>query len=154
MIVRAGTGWQTTLTDLSLILFMICASALSQAEDAPRRAPGKPAQASPRSEPTGVWRAVPGAPPLGEWLAGQPADPRQIVTILAPYAPGGQSRAVALAGELARAAEAQQRTVRLLVEPGADAATVTLGYDQPDMMLARGLQSVPARQPASQGPPT
>lgn len=140
MNVRAGTGWQTTLTDLSLILFMICASALSQADDAMPASPARAAKASPRSEPTGVWRDAPGMPPLADWLAAQPADPRQIVTVLAPYAPGGAETATRRAATLAGVAQGQARVTRLLVEPGDGVASVTLGYDQPDEALARGLQ--------------
>ena len=40
MIARLGSGWQTVLADLSLILFMITAAAVSQA-------PAQPAQLAP-----------------------------------------------------------------------------------------------------------
>ena len=35
MIARVGSGWQTVLADLSIILFMIAASAVSQAGEEP-----------------------------------------------------------------------------------------------------------------------
>ena len=135
MIVREGISWQTTLTDLALILFMISASALSEANSEHQRAASKTttaAQASPRGEPLAIWRAAPGAPPLGAWLHEQPADPRQLLTILAPYRPGGQAAALALAARLAAEAGEQGRIARIIAEQGSAPATATLGYDQPE----------------------
>ena len=151
MMARAGTGWQTTMTDLSLILFMVTASALMQAgggmqagEEAGTATP--PPAASARSEPLAVWRPAPAAPPLARWLAAQPADPRQIVTVSALYAPGGQTAALVLARDLAVQADGSGRTVRVLVEPGEGGASVTLAHDQPAAPpLARPLQDQAAR---------
>ena len=42
MIARVGSGWQTVLADLALILFMVTASAVSQAQDDPPPEPGAP----------------------------------------------------------------------------------------------------------------
>jgi hypothetical protein len=151
MIARPGqTGWQTILADLALILFMICASALSVAEGpapaadkaqaAPLRlpvAPSRPAASHPvapsqQAEPVGVWRDGPGAPPLAQWLADQAGDPRLRLSIVVRYAPqsGGRAAALDQAAALARAAGPRAATARLVVEPGAQpGASVALGYD-------------------------
>lgn len=133
MITRLGTGWQTIMADLSMILFMITASVLSNApEDAPRRAPAPavPVSASPRAEPVSLWSEGADAPPLAAWLAQQPADPRVRVTVLVRYARKGRDAAMGHARALADAAGERGRSARVLVEPGAtDGATVTLAYD-------------------------
>lgn len=146
MIARAGSGWQTLLADLSIILFMVTASALAQARggDGPatRQAP---AQASPRAEPLAVWRAGAGAPSLAAWLATQPADPRQRLSIVAHYTPGAgpgaQQAALAEASVLLAEAGAQGRLARLVVEPGDGGVTATIAYDQSAPGMARGLHS-------------
>jgi len=144
MIVRAGSGWQTVLADLSLILFMVTAAALSQAE-ADGRAAKRHAQRavtpiSPQGEPLAVYRAGEGAPPLAQWLAGQSPDARQQVTIVAQYPPGGQAGALAEAGTLAEQAGAAGARARIVIEPGTAGAVVSLAYDDPRATLARGLQ--------------
>jgi hypothetical protein len=111
MIARPGqTGWQTILADLALILFMICASALSVAEGpapaadkaraAPLRAPQPVAPPHPvapqQAEPVGVWRDGPDAPPLAQWLADQAADPRLRLSIVVRYATRTGAREAAL----------------------------------------------------------
>lgn len=118
MIARTAAGsWQTILADLSLILFMVTASALANAPDAPlgpdepvpaKAAPRAPQPASApaplpsapppplpslRAEPVGLWRDAPGAPPLAEWLAQEGRDPRLRVTIAVRYSDAGGSGA-------------------------------------------------------------
>lgn len=128
---RIGTGWQTLMTDLSIVLFLITAGALAQqGPDAGVAAVAKPAQTpSQRSEPVAVYRAAPGAPPLGEWLASQPRDPRQMLTIVSTYAKGQQNAALDLATGLAREANGVGQVARVVVEPGEGEATATLAYD-------------------------
>ena len=75
MMARAGSGWQTVLADLSLILFMVMAAAVQQAPAAAN--PPTIAALPTTAEPVAVWSAAPGGPDLGQWLADQPADPRQ-----------------------------------------------------------------------------
>ena len=82
MNVRVGSGWQYVLADLCLILFMVTAATLSQAEHG-----GQGAAVSPQGEPLAFYHAEPGAPPLEQWLRDQSADPRQQLTIVAQYAP-------------------------------------------------------------------
>lgn len=121
-------GWQTTLADLALILFMVTAAAMAQQPDADEgtaqgtaqgaietAVPGAPVPA--RGEPLAIYRAVPGAPPLGEWLANQPRDDRQHLTIVARHATGGAAEAARGALALARDAEAAGRSARVVIEP-------------------------------------
>ncbi len=118
-----GSGWQTILADLSLILFMVCASALSTASPVTGR-PGPP------PEPLALYRADPGAPPLGQWLREQAADPRQRLTIVATYSGSDRTAAAAQAERLARSAEAAGFTPRVTIEPGpAGPAQVSLTFE-------------------------
>ncbi|VWX53032.1 hypothetical protein [Novosphingobium sp. 9U] len=142
MSVKVGTGWQTIIADLSMILFMLTASAVARQDPKAHAAPavGAPT-ATPRSEPVAVWIAGEGAPPLREWLAQQPRDPRQQVTITASYAPGAMAEALTKAQALAREAG----DARVVVEPGMPGekgtARVVIGYDAPEARLAHSLRS-------------
>ena len=132
MMARAGSGWQTLLADLSIILFMVTAAALSQSKDgavAKGTAAPEPPKASARSEPLAVYRNAPGAPPLGQWLAAQSPDPRQQLSIVAHYAPGGQQAALSDASALLAQAGAAGAGARLVVEPGEGGTVATLAYD-------------------------
>lgn len=141
MIARAGSGWQTLLADLSLILFIITVTALRQQDAAkPNASKEQAVAASPQAEPLSVYRTGKDAPPLRQWLATQPSDPRQLLTIVSTYRPGRQAEALAAAEQLARTADESGRTARIVVEPGEGDASVTLAFDQPAGVLARSLQ--------------
>lgn len=136
MIMRAGSGWQYVLADLSLILFMVTAAALAQAQDgaAPDRAAAAHRQGqplSPQGEPLALYRAAPNAPPLAAWLREQPTDPRQQLTIIAQYRPGEQAQALSQAQALARDAGQAGTTARIVIEPGTGGATAALAFDTP-----------------------
>ena len=122
MIARMGSGWQTVLADLSLILFMITAAAVSEARPQPLAArPALPVL----GEPVAVWSAAPGMPPLADWLARTATDPRLRLTILA--SPAAAPAALDLA-------HASSRPARVVIEPGMQGAPLaTLTYDQPGM---------------------
>jgi hypothetical protein len=137
--VRVGTGWQTIIADLSMILFMLTASAVARQDPKPDAAPAhaSPVQPAARSEPVAVWIAGEGAPPLREWLAQQPRDSRQQVTVTATYAPGAMDEALTRAQALAR----QAGDARVVVEPGAPGVRVVIGYDAPEARLARPLRN-------------
>lgn len=107
MIARAGSGWQTVLADLSLILFMVMAAAVQQMPDTP--ADTAMAILPQTADPVAVWSAAPGGPGLAEWLAEQPADPRQRLTVLAD--PAAASAAAALIAGI-------DRPARVILEPG------------------------------------
>lgn len=83
MIARVGSGWQTVLADLSLILFMVTAAAVSEAEDQAVVA---------RAEPVAVWR--PGGQRLGAWQAAQAPDSRLRLTLTLRPAPGEEVAAL------------------------------------------------------------
>ena len=126
-------GWQTVLADLSLILFMVCASALSTAplRSEPAEVPNPPQSYPPG--PLAIYRADPDAPPLDQWLREQTADPRQRLTIVATYAVGGRAAAAEKADGLARASEAAGFDPRVIIEPGTDGqATVGLAFEGAD----------------------
>jgi hypothetical protein len=146
MIARTGSGWQYILADLSLILFMVTAAALAQAEDAPQQTPPQNEESSaeaqplsPQGQPLAVYRAAPGAPPLGVWLRDQAADARQQLTIVAQYRPGTQAEALSKAEALARAAGDAGTRARIVIEPGEGGTTATLAFDSPAAALVRGL---------------
>ena len=126
MIARMGSGWQTVLADLSLILFMITAGAVSDAKHLPPEVPVKalaiPAAIQAMGEPVAVWSAAPGMPPLKDWLARTATDPRLRLTILTSSV--GAQAALDLAKVSGRAA-------RVVIEPGMQGAPLaTLTYDQ------------------------
>lgn len=140
MIARAGTGWQTLLADLSLILFMVTASAVDirhkpdkqKPEAAPTQTPVLPAL----GEPVALWRAQPGGVKIADWLDVAGADPRLRLTIIAPS--GEAAGALALSGEV-------NRPARILIEPGAQGIFAALTYDQP-APVARDLLTGPAKE--------
>jgi hypothetical protein len=133
MNVRAGTGWQYALADLSLILFLVTASALAQANSAPK-APSQPAPPAPiaaafTSEPVAVWSAGEGAPPLAQWLAQVAADPRLEVQVIVRFADKKRDKAVAQAVQLVAEGGPRASGARILVEPGdRSGASVSLTY--------------------------
>lgn len=142
MMIRAGTGWQYALADLSLILFLATASALSMAgkthEVRPPTPPPAPVAAAIESAPVAVWSAGQGAPPLAEWLVQVGADPRLEVRVVVRYADGGREAAVAQALRLAQAGGARAAGARILVEPGAGAgASVSLVYASESQITPR-----------------
>jgi len=137
MIARAGSGWQTVLADLSLILFMTTAAVVAESPappaPPPRAAPNLPAL----GEPVAVWSGAPGGPALTDWLAQTAQDSRLRLTILA--SPAEAQTALRLAAGAGRPA-------RVLIEPEASGPPLaTLTYDQ--ALLAQGLQSGAQQQP-------
>ena len=144
MIPRIAGGWQTTMADLALILFIVSVAGLQTAragkdgtdDNADNAEHAPPAQA----EPLALYRAGEGAPPLGDWLAEQAPDPRQNLTIVATYRPGDAEGAARQAIALARQADARQQPARIVLEPGETArVTASLAYDQPSAEMARNL---------------
>ena len=123
MIARAGTGWQTTLADLSLILFLVTAAGVSEAPVfRPARSEVAPALPA-LGDPVAVWSEVPGGPTLAQWLSSQPRDPRQRLTLVAPSATFAHAQAIAASAG---------RPVRLVLEPEHDRPIyAALTYDQP-----------------------
>jgi hypothetical protein len=114
MIARSGSGWQTVLADLSLILFMVMATAVSETPGTV----GGPVE----SEPVAQWRGAEDAPGLRDWLAAQPQDPRQQLTIVAPLAAAQQALVMARGSD---------RPARIVLDPRAEGAPIAiLAFDQ------------------------
>ena len=117
---RVGSGWQTVLADLSLILFMVTASAVLQAGDDPPAPSGGFVMA----DPVAVWRPSPSGPTLAGWLADQPTDSRMRLTLFVHAAAGEEGAALRLT-----AAAAPEARVVIDREPGPPFEAI-LAYDQ------------------------
>lgn len=134
---RMDSGWQYALADLSLILFMVCALALTQApkkEGNGAVAAGTAARSTMHDvvlgEAAAVWRAERGMPDLAEWIAGETIDPRQRLTIVAHYRFGSAADAFARSNEALRRIKSLPPWTRIVVEPGAsDDLGATLTWD-------------------------
>jgi hypothetical protein len=143
MISRISFGWQTTMADLAMILFMVTAAGIhaqSQQKQQPEQVESAPSPSA-RAEPLAVYRAHEGAPPLGEWLAEQAPDKRQYLTIVARYRPGNAESAAREAVGLAQQAGAAGVSARIVLEPGEGAELLaTIAFDRPATGVARPLQ--------------
>jgi len=138
MIPRISSGWQTTMADLALILFMVSVAGLYSGHG--KGTPAGPMSA--RAEPIAVYSARDGAPPLVEWLAEQAPDSRQHLTIVARYRRGKAASAARKALELAEQSGAAGYSARLVIEPGEKAEVLALlAYDRPAEAVAQTLQS-------------
>lgn len=121
MILRSG--WQMVLTDLSLILFMITLSAMS---DQPAEPVALVNPLPAEGEPIAIWRS--GAQPVREWLADQPADPRLRATVVVRYKVNDSEQAAQQA--LSLAGQIDRPRTRIMLEPAeASSTTVVLTYD-------------------------
>ncbi|WP_395391881.1 hypothetical protein WBP07_13860 [Novosphingobium sp. BL-8A] len=166
MSARTAVSWQTSLADLSLILFMITTAAVTHrppakhqlARQAETPAPVQPsAGPSVRGEAMAVYIAAPDAPPLARWLSQQPRDPRQQLTITVAYAPGAEAQALETAARMLREAKAGVPDLggpRIVVEPGARPPRAELAFDAPlppttNESVARSLR--PSGQALSHG---
>lgn len=139
MMPRIAGGWQTTMADLALILFIVSVAGLQAGKKEAVR-PSLPAQ----GEPIAVYSAREGAPPLGQWLAEQAPDERQRLTIVARYRPGEADDAARRALRLAADAGAAGRSARILLESGASEEVLALlAYDRTSEEVARSLQEQP-----------
>lgn len=119
-------GWQTTIADLALILFMVTAAAMAERPDRAAAEASLPLEA----EPLAVYSTGPGAPPLAVWLAAQPRDPRQHLTIIARHRPSDAANAAGTALSLAEQARSAGYEARILIEPApATGTTAMLSYD-------------------------
>jgi hypothetical protein len=140
---RAGSGWQTVLADLSLILFMVMAAAVSQAPHEPAVSAPVTPQLPALGEPVAVWSAGPDAPPLSEWLAVAGADPQLRLTIVAPARQAAAAQALAAASG---------RTARIVLESEGDRPVIAaLTYDR-GAPLAQGLLDGAVNQPPQEAP--
>lgn len=139
MITPGGNAWLITLTDLSLILFMITAGALAQSE--PKGTHGRnDVAAVAMAEPVAIFRPDGNPDALKQWLANQAEDPRQRLTIRAVYSAGGEAAAADRAIRLAQEARADGREPRIVLESGkASDIAVSLAYDSTPSDVAQQL---------------
>jgi hypothetical protein len=105
------------VADLSLILFLVTASALPDDPVTARAAPAPPA---PHETPVmlGVWSDVPGGITLSAWLAEQAPDSSQRLSIEVTYREGGIEAAFAKAEQLRLSAGAAGNDARVLIAEG------------------------------------
>lgn len=136
---NSSVGWLTTLADLSIILFMITAADLSNAQ-VDRERNLKAVTSVMTAEPVAIYRPEPGVMPFGDWLANQPADNRQRVTILVRHTGADEQRLIAAGMKLTAPAQEAGRSPRLIVEK-ADRADVVamLTYDADPEPVAHNL---------------
>lgn len=131
---RTPPSWQLILADLSLILFLVSAAALSGSKGtkpgAETAASGSDAAALAPAQ--ALYRPGPGLPTLAEWLAAQPRDPRAALTILAEHARGEEERAWSDARAMAATASALGVRSRVIIRQSERSAIhASLAYDQP-----------------------
>jgi len=112
----------TTVADLSLILFLVCAAALRDEPSAPPAPIETPVMLSVWSEGGGI--------SLAQWLAQQPADDSQRLSIEVTYRAGGVAEAFARADALRRIAGPAGADARVLIAEGpVDAVLAQLVQD-------------------------
>ena len=136
MTMKLAQGWQVMLADLSLILFLTTATALTPGEPAE---PGATAETADIGEAVGVFRAG-GEVELAEWLASRATDPREVLTVSARYAPGDREAVAQEAQALAAHAAATGLEPRVVIEPGPVSETLVLFSFAGGAAMARNLQ--------------
>lgn len=126
---RLAMGWQTTIADLALILFLV----VSSAPRIPPKDAGRPPAIPSVTPATAVYRPS-AALSVRDWLRGQPRDERLTATVLVEEsgAPSStRSQAVAKGQEMMDEIARSGFRVRMLVERGTvDDVSVILAYDQ------------------------
>ena len=141
MITHSGNGWLTTLADLSIILFMVTAADLSNAQVASEARESSSAMVA-TAEPVAIYRPGADAGSLGEWLAQQADDPRQHLTIMVRHRSEGMKQAMDAGLDLARQAETAGWRARIIAEESEqDELMVQLAYDSSPKEVARKLLS-------------
>ena len=127
MSIRGLTGWQTSLADLSLILFAVVAASY-------RGDPGEEAVPRPEEveQPMAVFRPG-GDADLTRWLAAQNMDEGALATVIVRHRPGSAARAASEAAHLADEIERAGHHARLVVETSASPEIlVTIAHDRTD----------------------
>jgi len=134
-----GNGWLTTLTDLSIILFMVTAADLANTE--PADGPAAPdTQVVTADQPVAIFRPQPDGASLSEWLAAQQQDARLRLTIMVRYGAGERQAALETGLSLVRQAELAGRSARLIVEEGPQSEVLAVqAYDNDRRTMARNL---------------
>lgn len=140
MIFRAGTGWQTTMADLALILFLITAQAVREEQSTADLAqpdiaaisvdqsdggtrPEESPQLPQAQAPLALHKPARGES-VGAWLASAVTDERQVATITVGYSKGSRLEALAEGGRLLEEAEEAGVAARLTLAPDTRDQTV------------------------------
>ena len=138
MIFSAQTSrWQTVIADLSLILFLVAASALESGPAPLAKAAPAAALEEPIDIALTVWSDVPGAPTLGEWLAEQAADDSQRLSITVTYPAGGLESALARISAVRLQSGTAGADARILIAEGAD-ISIQVRLVQDDAQMPSG----------------
>ncbi|KRA82871.1 hypothetical protein ASD76_01900 [Altererythrobacter sp. Root672] len=129
-----SVGWQTTMADLALILFIVTAAGISSEIQKKDALPVS-------GEPLAIYSDAEGAPPLSQWLAEQAPDQRQQLSLIVRYEAGHAPEAAEKAIEMARAAGPAGQSARIILEQGVKAeALAVLAFDQGEEKMAQTLQ--------------
>lgn len=110
-----GSAWLVPLADLSMILFIITAAALSAQNQSPpqeQHREGGFAQGAAMA----VFVDAPGGPTLRDWLSTRRPGPGELLTLEARYAPGQRAQIIARADELAAVAIAAGVEPRVVLQ--------------------------------------
>lgn len=130
---RLALGWQTTIADLALILFLVVSSAPRAAPAGAVPSPAGQSRAMPPATPSAaVYRPSAGLS-VTDWLAGQILDERLTITVLVEEGGGSPLPSPALATGQALMDEiiGSGRRARMVVERGArDDVSVVVAYDR------------------------
>lgn len=126
-------GWQVTLADLSLILFLAALSGLGS-----RPQPGGADTLNPQHAPSqALYRWESDAPGFREWLVEQDLDDRSSLTVVVQYKRGEEAWAISRLSEmLGQQGNAQIATRAVLKEGSGAEAYATLGYDAEQLASA------------------
>jgi len=138
MILSAATSrWQTVIADLSLILFLVAASALEEDASVPSAAAAQTAEDQAADIALTVWSDVPGAPSLPVWLAEQQADDSQRLSITVTYETGRLAAALARISTLQQESGNAAENARIEVRQG-PVAQILVRLVQDDAAPATG----------------
>jgi len=124
----SSSRWQTVIADLSLILFLVAASALE--EDNSAAGGGDPGIS------LTIWSDVAGAMPLPHWLSEQAPDDGQRLAITVTYRPGQLDNALSTASRIGTQAGLTAADARIVIMEGqADSVEVRIVQDDADPAL-------------------
>lgn len=139
--IRGLNSWQTSLADLSLILFLVIATAhredAGEVQDDARPEKERAIEVA-LGQPMAVFRPG-GDADLTRWLSMQGLSMQgmsegEVATVIVRHAPGAAAEAAAEAAKLAGEIEDAGHFARLMVEPSAFPETVVvIAHDRPDM---------------------
>ena len=126
-----SNSWQLILADLSLILFLVTAAALTSSQRYPDSQPYNAFEEADLAQAQSLYRRGDGLPSLEEWLKEQPLDTRASLTIVAEHTVGKEKAAWITAREMAEAALKLGVRSRVIIRQGArDDVYASLAYDQ------------------------